>query len=96
MKFLTIIPFLAALAAAGQIEFCNTQSCDGSCSFQSPSGNGACIELGGIHSAFATQVDEGCSFTVYTDSSCSQQATLVGLDECIADSANLLSYSYDC
>lgn len=55
------IPLLAGLASAGQILFCNTQSCDGSCSFQSPAGNGACNQLGGIQSAKATQVDFGCS-----------------------------------
>lgn len=58
---LAAVPLLAGVASAGQILFCNTQSCDGSCSFQSPAGNGACIQLGGIQSAKATQVDFGCS-----------------------------------
>ena len=61
MKIFALIPVLAGIASAGQILFCNTESCDGSCSFQSPSGNGACIQLGGIKSAKATAVDSGCS-----------------------------------
>ncbi|CAI4217715.1 unnamed protein product [Parascedosporium putredinis] len=97
MKFaLTIVPLLAGLASAGQILFCNTERCDGSCSFQSPAGNGACRQLGGIKSAKATQVDAGCSFTVYTDSNCSKQATTVGLNQCVFFGLGLLSYSYDC
>ncbi|PKS05579.1 hypothetical protein jhhlp_008097 [Lomentospora prolificans] len=91
-----VIPLLASIASAGQILFCDTESCNGSCSFQSPSGNGACIQLGGIRSAKATQVDAGCSFTVYTDANCSNGATAVGLEQCIAFGPGLLSYSYDC
>ncbi|EGR44659.1 uncharacterized protein TRIREDRAFT_112037 [Trichoderma reesei QM6a] len=80
MKFFALSLLFASSAMAGQILFCNQQDCGGSCSFQSPAGNGACIQLGGISSAKATQVDSGCSF---------------GLDSCVA-APILGSYSYDC
>ena len=56
-----VITLLSGIASAGQILFCDSQNCDGSCSFQSPAGNGQCIQLGGVGSAKATQVDAGCS-----------------------------------
>ncbi|KAH0489757.1 hypothetical protein TgHK011_010172 [Trichoderma gracile] len=95
MKFFALGLLFASSAMAGQILFCNQQDCGGSCSFQSPAGNGACIQLGGISSAKATQVDSGCSFSVYTDPNCSDFATTVGLDSCVA-APILGSYSYDC
>ncbi|RFU73756.1 hypothetical protein TARUN_8498 [Trichoderma arundinaceum] len=95
MQFLTLSFLFASSAMAGQILFCNQQDCGGSCSFQSPAGNGACIQLGGISSAKATQVDAGCSFSVYTDPNCSDFSTTVGLNSCVA-APILGSYSYDC
>ncbi|KAH0522947.1 hypothetical protein TsFJ059_006726, partial [Trichoderma semiorbis] len=61
MKFFALGLLFASSAMAGQILFCNQQDCGGSCSFQSPAGDGACHQLGGISSAKATQVDGGCS-----------------------------------
>ncbi|KAL6810453.1 hypothetical protein V8C40DRAFT_131589 [Trichoderma camerunense] len=95
MKFFAVALLFASSAMAGQILFCNQQDCSGSCSFQSPAGDGACHQLGGISSAKATQVDGGCSFSVYTDPNCSDFATTVGLDSCVA-APILGSFSYDC
>ncbi|KAL7781936.1 hypothetical protein V8C37DRAFT_136287 [Trichoderma ceciliae] len=95
MNFLALAALFASSAMASQILFCNQQNCGGSCSFQSPAGDGRCIQLGGISSAKATQVDIGCSFTVYTDPNCSDFATTVGLGGCVA-APILGSYTYDC
>lgn len=61
MKFFIVTSLLTSSAFAGTIMFCNQQNCAGSCSYQSPAGNGGCIQLGGISSAMATQVDVNCS-----------------------------------
>ncbi|BCS29692.1 uncharacterized protein APUU_71262A [Aspergillus puulaauensis] len=92
MSGLTIF---AALAAAGTIEFCSDTACGSSCSDQSTSGL-ACRALGGIKSTQATQLDDGCSFTIYTDASCSDNGVAVPLNSCIINNNGFGSYSYDC
>jgi hypothetical protein len=50
------------MASAGQIFFASSGSCDGEGSNQSPGTEGiTCRQLGGIGSAKATEVDDGCS-----------------------------------
>ncbi|KJX93937.1 hypothetical protein TI39_contig4232g00006 [Zymoseptoria brevis] len=83
------------MASAGQIFFASGGGCDGTGSVQNPgSGGVTCRQLGGIGSAKAQSVDDGCSFTVYTDSNCSNNPTAAGLGQCISGTMN--SYSYDC
>lgn len=52
----------ASLATAGQIFFSGQSDCAGDVSNQSPGPEGVdCRQLGGINSAKATQIDDGCS-----------------------------------
>ena len=99
LPFAIAFPFLSSLVlGSATIEFCNTGSCDGSCSTQTvDSDGGECRQLGGIDSAKTLNLDDGCSVTVYTDSNCSNNAATAGLNSCVAETeVGLNSYSYDC
>ncbi|KAL2012273.1 hypothetical protein VTN00DRAFT_4991 [Thermoascus crustaceus] len=103
MRATSILAYLlpAALFASSAlgdatILFCNTESCTGSCSTQTVTGDGTCRQLGGIKSADTLSLDGGCSVTVYSDSNCSVGAFAAGLNSCVFSSSEWNSYSYDC
>jgi len=104
MKFCTSIIFSSiftvSVLAIGRILFCIDSSCGsgegGFCKglLDIPPGAGDCRQPAAGGSAKVFSVDNGCSFTVYTDPDCSNGATAVDLLDC--KPGNWESFSYDC
>lgn len=61
IKLLALAAGIALVAANPAINFCENDSCGGTCSSQNVPGDGACRQLERIKSASTQSVDAGCT-----------------------------------
>ncbi|KAH8900606.1 hypothetical protein GQ53DRAFT_757597 [Thozetella sp. PMI_491] len=102
MKFtaaiLSLASFVGLVVADGKMFVALDQSCDGNgFEWDVPNNGGQCIQLeAGVHSVRVQSVDPGCSFTIYADNFCSDNAIGAGPGQCIGSGSTIPSFSYDC